>query len=109
MRIPAIPGAVLVVMFGLVAFSASSVAETKSVAEGKRLVQPCARCHVIVANGPSSWTDAPPFEAIANRPGIQRAGLANFMQQQHMHMLTDTYTNAQANSIASYILGLRKK
>ena len=109
MRIAAIPVAAVWGLFSLLAFSASGFAQNKSVTEGHRLVQPCARCHVIVANGPSSWTDAPSFEAIANRPGIQRAWLAKFVQQDHMHMLTDNYTDAQANSIASYILSLRKK
>ena len=109
MRIATISMATSLGIVSLLAFSPSGFAQNKSVTEGHRLVEPCARCHVIVSNGPSSWTDAPSFEAIASRPGIQRAWLAKFVQQDHMHMLSDTYTDAQANSIASYILSLRKK
>ena len=94
---------------GLVAVGHNGFAQTKSVKEGHRLAQPCARCHVIVANGPPSWTDAPSFESIANRPGVKRAWLVDFVQKQHVHMLTDIYTPAQADSIASYILSLRRK
>ena len=94
---------------GTIVLGSGALAQTKSITEGHRLAQPCARCHVIVANGPSSWTDAPSFEAIANRPDVKRAWLVDFVEKQHVHMLTDTYTPAQADSIASYILSLRRK
>ncbi len=85
-------------------------AQHASVSEGYRLAQPrCATCHVIVPNGPASWTDAPSFESIANRPGITQQWLADFVQKPHMHMLTDKYTSAQANDIAAYILSQRHK
>ena len=84
-------------------------AQPAMVAEGHRLVQPCARCHVIDAGGASSWTDAPSFESIANRPGSTPSKLAAYIQQQHLHMLTDEYSKAQANSMAFYILSLRQK
>ena len=109
MRILTISEAFFLGLFSLLVFSTSGFAQTKTVTEGRHLVQPCARCHVIVANGPPSWTDAPSFESIANRPSLKKAWLVNFIQQQHLHMLTDTYTSAQANSIAAYILSLRQK
>jgi len=38
-----------------------------------------------------------------------RESLADFLQKPHMDMLTEKYSRAQANSIASYILTLRRK
>ena len=83
------------------------LAQTRT--DAPAIVKDCARCHVVVANGPASWTDAPSFQSIANRPGMTRAWLTDFVEKQHRHMLTDEYTPAQANNIASYILGLRRK
>jgi cytochrome c len=86
------------------------LAQSASVSEGRQLAQKtCATCHVIIPNGPASWTDAPPFESIANRPGITQQWLAAFVQKPHMHMLEDRYTPGQANAIASFILSLRHK
>jgi hypothetical protein len=63
---------------------------------------------MIIPNGPASWTDAPSFESIANRPAITQQWLASFAQNpQHMDMLFEEYTRAQANAIAAYILSLR--
>jgi len=103
----AIPSA-LVIVFGSGLLCSPCLAQSASVSEGRQLAQTtCAACHVIVANGPASWTDAPSFEIIANRPAITRQWLADFVQKPHMHMLTDQYTRAQANAIAAYVLSLR--
>lgn len=81
-----------------------------SVTEGHQLSDAmCARCHVAQTNGPASWTDAPSLESIANRPGITRAWLADFIPKPHAHMLTADYTPAQAQSIAAYIMSLRHR
>jgi len=86
----------------------TGLAQSASVSEGRQIAQKtCATCHVIIANGPASWTDAPSFESIANRPGITQRWLADFVQKPHMHMLMDQYTPAQANAVALYILSLR--
>ena len=88
--------------------ASAGVAQTAAVTEGQRLSQGvCARCHVIVADGPGSWTDAPPFPTIANRPGANAKALADFILQPHMHMLTNNPTRVQAEQIAAYILSLR--
>jgi hypothetical protein len=80
------------------------------VPEGHQLAQKtCAPYHAIVPNGYGSWTDAPSFESIANRPGITQQWLADFIQKPHMDMVTDQYTRAQANAIAAYILSQRHK
>ena len=87
-----------------------AVAQTPKPTPGQQIAQHrCAECHVIVANGPASWTDAPSFESIANRPGITRNWLIKFIPQPHVHMEMETYTHAQVESLADYILSLRHK
>jgi mono/diheme cytochrome c family protein len=85
------------------------LARSTSVSEGRPLAQKtCAVCHVIIPNGPASWTDAPSFESIANRPGITQQWLAGFaLNPKHMDMVFQEYSRAQANAIAAYILSLR--
>jgi mono/diheme cytochrome c family protein len=78
-------------------------------AAGQKLAQQyCAECHAVVPSSKSGWTDAPAFEAIANRPGTTAQALSLFIQQAHMHMLNTQRPPAEANEIAAYILGLRK-
>jgi mono/diheme cytochrome c family protein len=77
--------------------------------EGDHIAQKtCAVCHVD-PNGSGSWTDAPSFESIANRPGMTQQWLADFVRKPHMHMITDQYTPSQANAIAAFILSQRHK
>jgi mono/diheme cytochrome c family protein len=100
-------------LVGLVALGLDGgrcLAQSATVAQGYRLAAArCATCHVIVANGPGSWTDAPAFETLANRPGLTRQWLTDFILEPHANMLTQEYTRAQADSIAAYILSLRRK
>ena len=106
-KFPVIPAA-LVIGLGSGLLPDTCLAQSASVSEGHQLAQKtCATCHVIVPNGHASWTDAPSFESVANRPGITQQWLAAFVQKPHMHMLADQYTPAQANAIASFILSLR--
>jgi mono/diheme cytochrome c family protein len=94
---------------GLILPVSGALAQPAPNSEGYRLsAELCARCHVVTAHGPGSWTDAPPFEAIANRPATTRKWLVDFISQPHAHMLTRDYTPAQVNSIAGYILSLRQ-
>jgi mono/diheme cytochrome c family protein len=81
-----------------------------AVSEGHEIAQKtCAVCHVIEPNGSGSWTDAPSFESVANRPGMTQQRLADFVQKPHMHMVSDQYTPAQARVIAEFILSQRHK
>jgi hypothetical protein len=57
------------------------------VAKGRGLaVRLYARCHAIAPNRPNGWTDAPSFASIANRPGMTRTWLVDFIPKPHMHM-----------------------
>ena len=63
----------------------------------------------MVADGGGSWTDAPTFESIANRPGMNQGWLADFIKKPHLHMLAEDYTPTQVDSIAAYVMSLRHK
>lgn len=80
----------------------------KTTAGQKLAQQYCAECHVIAPNGKRGWTDAPAFDAIANRPGTTAQTLAAVIERPHMHMENTERPPAEANEIAAYILSLRK-
>jgi hypothetical protein len=67
------------------------------------------RCHPIAPTGKRGWTDAPAFEAIANRPCSTTETLSATIQQPHMKMLNIGRPVAEANDIAVYIMSLRKQ
>jgi mono/diheme cytochrome c family protein len=99
-----------VVGLGALLAAGHAVAQTSPATEGQKIAQRrCAECHVIVAHGPGSWTDAPSFESIANRPDITRNWLITFIPKPHVHMEMEKYTHAQVESLADYILSLRQK
>ncbi|MDR3533350.1 MAG: hypothetical protein P4L90_22675 [Rhodopila sp.] len=82
---------------------------SKSAAAGQQLAQQfCAQCHVIAPSSARGWTDAPAFDAIANRPATTAATLTAFIQKPHMHMLNTGRPPGEANEIATYIMSLRK-
>ena len=66
-------------------------------------------CHQIAPSSKRGWTDAPAFEAIANRPGSTTEMLSAKIQQPHMKMLNTERPAAEANDIAVYIMSLRKR
>ncbi|HEY0183179.1 MAG TPA: cytochrome c [Rhodopila sp.] len=81
----------------------------RNVAAGQKLAQQyCAECHVVVPGTGSGWTDAPAFDAVANRQGTTAQTLSSFIQQPHMHMVNTGRPPNEANEIAAYILSLRK-
>ena len=71
--------------------------------------QYCVACHQIAPSSRRGWTDAPAFEAIANRPGSTTEMLSATIQKPHMKMLNTQRPAAEANDIAVYIMSLRKR
>ena len=95
--------------FILLPFTASAD-PAPGVAAGQKLAQQyCAECHVVVPSSARGWTDAPAFEAIANRQGTTEKTLSLYILQPHMHMLNTGRPPAEANQIAAYIISLRKQ
>ena len=101
----------IVVVAGLAAAAQFGLAQSapNAAATGQKLAeQYCVQCHVVVPNGKAGWTDAPAFDAIANREGTTAAKLSASIQKPHMHMLNTGRPPGEANSLAAYILSLRK-
>lgn len=101
--------AAIAVAFAWPAPRAEAQAASGAVPSGKSLAQQyCATCHVTTAAGTGGWTDAPRFDAIANRPGESVQQLSSFIQKGHLNMLHDQRPKPEADAIAAYILSLRK-
>jgi mono/diheme cytochrome c family protein len=69
--------------------------------------QYCADCHMIAPSASKGWTDAPAFDAIANRPGTTVASLTAIIEKPHMKMLYTGRPPREAHDIATYIMSLR--
>jgi mono/diheme cytochrome c family protein len=110
MRKPLHHSGALLLATGLALPAGRAAAAPDAVAEGRSLAEGlCARCHAIAPNRPNRWTDAPSFESIANRPGMTRTWLVDFIPKPHMHMSAWNYNPTQVDSIAAYILSLRRR
>jgi mono/diheme cytochrome c family protein len=89
---------------------AAFAAPSPQAASGLKLAQQyCAGCHQVSPSSKRGWTDAPAFDAIANRPGTTMAGLNAIIRKPHMKMLNTDRPPQEANDIATYILTLRKQ
>lgn len=92
----------------LAGFSAGGHAADSDAVKGKALAQAnCVRCHVITPSGKASWTNAPSFSAIANRPGVTKQSLERTIGQPHMKMLNLPRGPAETRQLSAYILSLR--
>jgi len=79
-------------------------------AVGQQLAeQYCVECHVVSPSGKSGWTDAPAFDAIANRPDTTLQTLSTIIERPHLNMMNTGRPPEEARDIAAYIMGLRKR
>ncbi len=77
-------------------------------APGLKLAQQyCAECHKVAPSDASGWTDAPAFDALANRPGTTVASLSAIIRKPHMNMLHTGRPPQESDQIAAYIMTLR--
>lgn len=94
---------------GLVIVRFHAFAETKP-APGLALSQQyCVGCHVVAPSASKGWTDAPAFDAIANRRGTTTASLTAIIEKPHMKMLNTQRPPNEAKAIAAYIMTLRQR
>ncbi|MGE3692522.1 MAG: cytochrome c [Novosphingobium sp.] len=72
--------------------------------------QRCSACHGVVANRSSPNPESPPFEDIANRPGVTQATLRQFLRDSHNYPLAMNFEveNARIRDLAAYIVTLKK-
>jgi len=84
-------------------------AGAQDLAEGRRLAEQwCANCHRIASGGPGPATDAaPPFAAIAARPGRNADAIATFLRTPHAGMPDHGLTLRQAQDLAAFVAAQR--
>ncbi|MCP3476635.1 cytochrome c [Bradyrhizobium sp. CCGUVB1N3] len=76
--------------------------------EGHRLAEAwCKSCHAIQPQIAGMSDQAPPFAAIANRPGTTALSLKVFLKTSHQNMPNLVIAPDQAEALANYILSLR--
>jgi mono/diheme cytochrome c family protein len=73
--------------------------------------QRCAACHAVRPNATSPNPDAPPWEDIANRPGVSRATMRAFLRDSHnfpdaMNFRVDA---RRIRDLADYMLTMRRE
>lgn len=73
-------------------------------AEGETMARRwCAACHVVAKDQQNGNTQAPPFSAIANRPGFDAAKLSLFLLLPHPRMPDMNMSRREAEDLAAYI------
>ena len=72
--------------------------------------QHCAACHGLTANSISPNPESPPFEDVANKPGLTSVTLRQFLSDSHNYPAAMNFTvdRARIRDIAAYMLTLRK-
>ena len=72
--------------------------------------QHCASCHGVTANTVSPNPESPPFEDVANKPGLTVITLRQFLSDSHNYPAAMNFTvdRARIRDIAAYMLTLRK-
>lgn len=79
---------------------------------GARLAQEqCAACHAVGADphAKSPNADAPSFALVAHMPSTTELSLKVFLRSSHKNMPNFILPPEEIDSVASYILGLKKK
>jgi mono/diheme cytochrome c family protein len=84
---------------------------SRSAKQGLALAQQhCAACHGIAANQGSPNPESPPFEDVANRPGLNRVTLGQYLRDAHNYpeAMQFRLTRGQADRLSTYIVSLRR-
>lgn len=75
-----------------------------SAANGEKMARRwCAACHVVAKDQASGNTQAPPFSAIAKKPGFDAGRLALFLLLPHPRMPDMSMSRSEAADLAAYI------
>ena len=88
----------------LFAVSFSQSAPAADAAKGETMAKRwCASCHVVAADQKIGTAQAPPFSAVASRPGFDAARLALYLLVPHPRMPDMNLSRAEAADLAAYI------
>lgn len=100
----------LPILAGSIALIAAAPAPTAA-QRGFALAQArCATCHGVTANALSPNPESPPFEDVANRPGLTGQTLRTFLRDSHNYPAAMGFTlaPAQARDLAAYMVTLKR-
>jgi mono/diheme cytochrome c family protein len=96
-----------VLLFLVVAASATLAATAAGAADAERgetmARRWCAACHVVAPGQTRGSTQAPPFSAIASKPGFDAAQLALYLLLPHPRMPDMNMSREEAADLAAYI------
>lgn len=69
----------------------------------------CSGCHAVRANQGSPNPESPPFEAVANQPGLTVTTLRQFLRDSHNYPAAMNFKidRAMINDLANYIVTLK--
>ncbi len=72
--------------------------------------QRCSGCHGVVENSSSPNPESPPFEDIANRSGVTRQTLQQFLRDSHNYPAAMNFEveDTRIRDLAAYIVTLKK-
>lgn len=82
----------------------TQAASAANVAKGEQMARRwCAACHVVAKDQQNGNTQAPPFSAIATKPGFDAGRLALFLLVPHPRMPDMNMSREEAADLAAYI------
>ena len=94
----------------LLAAASASAQQSDSVGQGRQLAHAqCAQCHEVESQRYPTETEAPPFEHIANVPGMTSAALTVALRTSHRSMPDFIIEDRDARNIIAYMLSLKKE
>jgi len=93
-------------LLGMLCVSDTALAADAS--NGERLARRwCASCHVVAPDQRSTTGEAPPFAAIAAKPGFDEAKVAFFLLDPHPKMPDMGLSRTEAADLAAYMAKLK--
>lgn len=82
----------------------AQTASAASAANGEKMARRwCAACHVVAKDQTTANTQAPPFSAVAKKPGFDASKLALFLLLPHPRMPDMNMSRNEAADLAAYI------
>jgi mono/diheme cytochrome c family protein len=95
-----IAGLLALIFAGVLAYPATAADAVIGQTLAKRW---CASCHIVASDQQRGSTQAPPFSAVANKPGFDETKLAFFLLEPHPKMPDMNLSRDEAANLAAYI------
>ena len=102
----------ILIRLGLACFATSALAQSASPSLGEQIAKTsCIACHEIAPNIPAKdlQSGAPSFVDVANMPSTTELSIKVFLRSSHRSMPNFILSPEEIDSIAAYIVSLKKK